>query len=144
MIRSRNPRIDLDALEAQIAEELARDPQARSSERLARLAAAVHVRAIEDALERAEERSVPRKVWPPEFRLFPIHLSPRLQRLVLRAAELMFRDQHDVNAHLIRSQRETIALIDELLERIDRLEGELEAERAAMRVERMARRNAAE
>jgi hypothetical protein len=144
MIRSRNPKIDLHALEAQIAEELERDPQARSSERLARLAAAVHVRAIEDALERAEERSVPRKVWPAEFRLFPIHLSPALQRLVLRTAALVFRDQHEVNAHLIRSQRETIALIDDLPERIDRLENQLESERAAKRVERMAHRNAAE
>ena len=144
MIRSRNPKVDVAALEEQIAEELERDPQARSSERLARLAASVHVRTIERALERAEERSTPRTAWPAEVRLFPVHVSPALQRFVLRVLSLAFRDQYDVNAHLIRAQRETIALVDGLIERIDRLEAQLESERAAMRAERMARRNASD
>jgi len=142
MIRSRNPKVDVAALEEQIAEELERDPQARSSDRLARLAAAVHVRTIENALEHAEERSTPRTVWPAEIRLFPVHVSPALQRFVLRVLSLAFRDQYEVNAHLIRAQRETIALVDGLIERIDRLEAQLESERAALRAERMARRNA--
>ncbi len=123
MIRSRNAKIDVAALEAQIAEELERDPQTRSTERLARLAASVHVRTIENALE---------------------HASRRLQRLVLRVMALAFRDQYEVNAHLIRAQRETIALVDGLIERIDRLEAQLESERAALRSELMARRNAAD
>jgi hypothetical protein len=144
MIRSRNAKIDVAALEAQIAEELERDPQTRSTERLARLAASVHVRTIENALERAEERSTPRTAWPAEIRLFPFHASRRLQRLVLRVMALAFRDQYEVNAHLIRAQRETIALVDGLIERIDRLEAQLESERAALRSELMARRNAAD
>jgi len=144
VIRSRNPKVDVAALEEQIAEELERDPQARSSERLARLAASVHVRTIESALDRAEERSTPRTTWPAEVRLFPVHVSPALQRFVLRVLSLAFRDQYEVNAHLIRAQRETIALVDGLIERIDRLEAQLESERAAMRAERMARRNASD
>jgi hypothetical protein len=142
MIRSRNPKIDVAALEAQIAEELERDPQAPSNERLARLAAAVHLRTIENALEHAEARSAARTAWPAEIRLFPIHLSPTLQRFVLRAVGLVFRDQFEVNAHLIRAQRETIGLVEGLIERIDRLESQLEAERAALRAERMASRRA--
>nr|QOL00465.1 hypothetical protein [uncultured organism] len=144
MIRSRNTKIDLADLESQIAEELERDPQARTTERLARLAAAVHVRTIENALERAEERSAPRTAWPADIRLFPIHVSPGLQRLVLRAMGLAFRDQYEVNAELIRAQRETIALVDGLIERVERLEAQLDAERAALRSELMARRNAAD
>jgi len=142
MIRSRNPKIDVAALEAQVAEELERDPQARSSERLARLAAAVHLRTIENALEHAEARSAPRATWPAEIRLFPIHLSPALQRFVLRVVGLIFRDQYEVNAHVIRAQRETVGLIDGLLDRIDLLESQIESERAALRAERMARRDA--
>jgi hypothetical protein len=141
VIRSRNPKIDLAALEAQIAEELERDPQARSTERLARLAASVHLHTIENALERAEERSTPRSAWPADLRMFPFHVSPALQRFVLRAVGLVFRDQHEVNAHVIRAQREQVALIASLLERVDQLETQLESERAAARAERMAHRN---
>ena len=141
MIRSRNPQIDVAAIEAQIAEELERDPQTRSSERLARLAGVVHIRTIESALERAEERSVQRTTWPADLRIFPIHASPSLQRWVLRIVGLLFRDQYEVNAHLIRSQREMVALVESQFERIERLEAQIESERAAMRAERMARRN---
>jgi hypothetical protein len=141
MIRSQNPKIDVAKIEAQVAEELERDPQTRSSERLARLAGVVHIRTIENALERAEERSVTRTNWPADLRLFPIDASPSLQRFVLRIVGLLFRDQHEVNAHLVRAQREMVALVENQLERIERLEAQLESERAAVREERMARRN---
>jgi hypothetical protein len=139
MIRTRNPRIDVAALERRIDEELAREPGAPGDERLARLAAAVHARTIEAQLDRAEERSVPRTEWPAEIRV-PALVSPAVRKLILRVLSLAFRDQHQVNAALIRSQRETLVLVQTLLERIDVLEARLESERAAARALRIAQR----
>jgi hypothetical protein len=139
MIRTRNPRIDVDHLERRIDEELAREPGVPGDERLARLAAAVHARTIEAQLDEAEERSAPRTAWPAEVRV-PGIVSPAVRRLILRVLSLAFRDQHQVNAALIRSQREALALVQTLLERIDVLEARLEAERAAARAARIAQR----
>jgi hypothetical protein len=143
-MRSRNPRIDVDALERRIDEELAgAEPAAGSGERLARLAATVHARTIEAQLALAEERSSPRTAWPPGLRLPVISSSPFLQKAVLRAMALLFRDQHEADAALIRSQRELLALVQTLLERVDALEARLDDERAAARAERIAQRDAA-
>jgi hypothetical protein len=141
MIRSRNPKIDVDALEQTVSDELAADPRVRADHRLVRLSAAVHLRTIENTLERAEERSAARAEWPAEISGFPFRGNAALQRLVLRLVGLLFRDQHDVNAQLIRAQRESLTLVHGLLERVDELEARLEAERATARAERMARRH---
>jgi hypothetical protein len=143
MIRTRNPRIDVAELERRIEAEIAREPGARSDERLSRLAAAVHARTIEAQLDRAEERSVPRAQWPPDVRV-PAVVSPGMRALILRLLALAFRDQHQVNASLIRAQRESLALIQTLLERIDALEARLEEERAAARAARIAQRRSDE
>jgi hypothetical protein len=141
MIRSRNPRIDLDDLERRIDEELARDPNAPDGdERLARLAATVHARAIEAQLNFAEQRSTPRSVWPIDLRVPFISSSESLKKLVLRGMSLAFRDQYEANNALIRSQRELLALVQTLLERVDSLEARLEVERATTRAQRIAQR----
>jgi hypothetical protein len=139
MIRSRNPRIDVADLERRIDAELQQEPGVHADERLARLAAAIHARAIEAQLDRAEERSTPRSHWPADVRL-PAVVSPGMRQLILRVLALAFRDQHQANAALIRSQREMLALVQTLLERVDVLEARLEAERAAARAIRIAQR----
>lgn len=139
MIRSRNPKVDVAALEEKIAAELASDPQAAADGRIMRLTATVQLRTIENALDRAEERSAARTSWPADVG-GPLTGSPLLQRLILRIVALLFRDQHDVNVHLIRAQRESLVLAHSLLERIDVLESRLEAERASARADRLARR----
>jgi hypothetical protein len=139
MIRSRNPKIDVAALEAKVAADLAADPQAATDGRIMRLTATVHLRTIENALERAEERSAARTRWPDDIGGI-LRSSPLLQRVILRVIGLLFRDQHDVNAQLIRAHRETLVLTHGLIERIDILEARLEAERASARADRLARR----
>jgi hypothetical protein len=141
MIRSRNPRIDIGDLERRIDEELARDPNAPDGdERLARLAATVHARAIEAQLNFAEQRSTPRTSWPIDLRVPLVSSSDSLKRLVLRVMSLAFRDQYEANNALIRSQRELLALVQMLAERVDSLEGRLEVERATTRAQRIAQR----
>jgi hypothetical protein len=67
--------------------------------------------------------------------------SAFLKRAVLRVLALAFRDQHEANAALIRSQRELLALVQSLAERVDALEARLEDERAAARAQRLAQRS---
>lgn len=145
MIRSRNPRIDVDDLEKRVNDELARDPDSPGrGERLTRLAATVHARAIEAQLNFAEQRSTPRAAWPPDLRLPFVSSSEPLKRAVLRIMSLAFRDQYEANNALIRAQREQLALVQTLLDRIDSLEGRLESERAATRAQRIAQRRSSE
>jgi hypothetical protein len=140
MIRSRVPGLDAAELERRVAQELARDPDAAGDERLARMAATVHARAIEAQLNFAEQRSTPRTAWPPDLRLPLISSSERLKKAVLRLMSLAFRDQYEANNALIRSQRELLALVQTLLDRIDALEVRLEAERVTTRAKRIADR----
>jgi hypothetical protein len=143
MIRSRNPRIDVEDIERRIEAELAREPDTPGAdERLVRLAATVHARAIEAQLNFAEQRSTPRDAWPVDLRVPLISSSERLKRAVLSLMSLAFRDQYEANNALIRSQREMLALVQTLLERIETLEARLEAERATTRAQRIAQRKA--
>jgi hypothetical protein len=140
-MRSGNPRVDVDDLERRIDAELARDPAAAAGdERLARLAATVHARAIEAHLDAAEARSQARTEWPAGVRIPLVSSSAFLRRAALRVLALAFRDQHEANAALIRSQRELLALVQTLAERVAALEGRLDDERAAARAQAVARR----
>ena len=114
-IRSNNPRIDIEALRRRVAEEMARMEEPEKSMRVTKLALELHLQAIEQALETAEARSVPRTTWPENLNVFPFSLSPKMRELALKILALATRDQQEVNAALIRSQRETVALIKELL-----------------------------
>ena len=114
-IHSDNPRIDLDALRKRIAEEVADLEGPAKTARVTKLALELHLQSVEDALRVAEERSVPRTTWPENLSVFPFSLSPKMRAFALKILALATRDQQEVNAALIRSQRETIALIKELL-----------------------------
>jgi hypothetical protein len=144
VIRSRNTRLNAAELQQRVEDELAREPGSEGDERLVRLAATVHAHAIEAQLERAESRARPRTAWPDDVRIPLVSWSASLRRLVLNALSLAFRDQFEVNAALIRSQRESLALIQSLLDRIEVLETRLEAERAAARTQRIAQRRSEE
>ena len=114
-IRSNNPRIDIEALRKRVAEEMARMDEPEKNMRITKLALELHLQTIEQAIETAEARSVPRTTWPENLNVFPFSLSPKMRELALKVLALATRDQQEVNAALIRSQRETVALIKELL-----------------------------
>lgn len=116
MIRSNNPRIDVEALQKRIDEEVASMSEPQSSPRISKLALELHLQTIEQALAFAEERSAPRTSWPENLQMFPFTASRRLREFALRVLGLALRDQQEVNAALIRSQRETIALLKALLQ----------------------------
>ena len=113
---SNNPRIDVEALRKRVAEEVAASEGGEHNARVVKLALELHLQSVEDALRVAEERSVPRTVWPENLNVFPFSLSPKLREAALRILALATRDQQEVNAALIRSQRETLALLKALLD----------------------------
>ncbi len=114
MIKSKNPRIDLEALRARVAQEMdATDTETMM--RGSKLAIELHLQAIEQTLQSAEERAAPRSTWPDNLKLFPFTISPRLRKMALKLLALALRDQQEVNAALIASQRETIELIRAML-----------------------------
>ena len=134
MIRSGNARLDVGAIQA-AAETASGD----GDERRARLTAQIRIRTIETQLAHAEERSAPREQWPQNLRFFPFG-SRAVQAFALRVLRLAFRDQHEVNAALVRSAREALLLAQGLAERIEELEARLDRERAEERSRTMARR----
>jgi hypothetical protein len=109
----------LEALSERVAEEVNRMSEPSSSPRVSKHALELHLKAIEEALAAAEERSVPRTVWPENLQMFPFTMSAGLRAFALRVLGLAMRDQQEVNAALIRSQRETLALVRSLLNQID-------------------------
>jgi hypothetical protein len=115
MIRSNNPKIDVEALRARVAEEKGRMSEPAGNPSISKLALELHLQAVEQALAAAEERSVPRTTWPENLRMFPFSASSKLRAFALRVLGLAMRDQQEVNAALIRSQRETLALLKTLL-----------------------------
>ena len=115
MIRSNNPRIDVEALRARVGEEVKRVSDPESSPRVSKLSLELHLQAIEQALQFAEERSAPRTSWPENLQMFPFSASRKLREFALRVLGLAMRDQQEVNAALIRSQRETLAMVRSLL-----------------------------
>ncbi len=88
------------------------------SPRVSKLALELHLQAVEQALAAAEERSVPRTTWPENLKMFPFSVSRGLREFALRVLGLAMRDQQEVNAALIRSQRETLALVRTLLSQV--------------------------
>jgi hypothetical protein len=115
MIRTKNPRVDLETLRVRVATESLAANLEGETVRTSRPVPDPRLRAIEQALREAEERSVPRTVWPDNLKLFPFSWSRRLQSGALRILALALRDQQEVNAALIRSQRELLALLHAVL-----------------------------
>ena len=118
MMRSKNPKIDIEALRARVAEEAKSMGEPQGTSRESKLALELHLQTIEHALAAAEERSAPRTTWPENLQMFPFSASRRLRDFALRVLGLALRDQQEVNAALIRSQRETLALVRSLMQQL--------------------------
>src|SRR5579872_374564 len=117
-MRSNNPRLDVEALRARVGEEVKRVSDPESNPRVSKLSLELHLQAVEQALQFAEERSAPRTSWPENLQMFPFSASRKLREFALRVLGLAMRDQQEVNAALIRSQRETLAMVRALLRQL--------------------------
>ncbi|MBN3960656.1 methyltransferase domain-containing protein [Nostoc sp. NMS8] len=73
---------------------------------------------IETFIENAESRSINRTKWPDKLNLFPFNLSAKLQKLILKIMNFIFKDQREINFSIINSLKESVALNHQLVEHI--------------------------
>jgi hypothetical protein len=88
-------------------------PQGQGPRALLRLA-----NEIEIQINQAEAKAHSRQKWPDRLNRFPFNLSPKLQRAVLKAVDLLFRDQREVNLLLVQSLRQSLLLQRQLMQQL--------------------------
>lgn len=65
---------------------------------------------IESLLKNAESRAYIRTKWPEKLNRFPFNLISKLQTLILKAINFLFKDQREVNFNLILSLKECLMI----------------------------------
>ncbi|MCY7321468.1 MAG: methyltransferase domain-containing protein [Phormidesmis sp. CAN_BIN36] len=129
MIEANNPDINVDELMQKIQDEVAR----RSSQPLQPITAAASPSVltvtrssehIEALLRNAYSRSIVRTTLPNKFSRFPMSLG-KVQDFILKAFNLVFRDQREVNLSLIQALRESVALNQQLTTKLSALQAEV-------------------
>ncbi|MEH2111700.1 class I SAM-dependent methyltransferase [Nostoc sp.] len=81
---------------------------------------------IETFIENAESRSSARTKWPDKLNLFPFNLSGKLQKLILKIVNFIFKDQREINFSIINSLKESVALNHQLVEHIATLKTQVD------------------
>ncbi|MEY2911023.1 MAG: hypothetical protein RLZZ184_332 [Cyanobacteriota bacterium] len=76
---------------------------------------------IESLLKNAESRAYIRTKWPEKLDRVPFNLIPKLQTLILKGINFLFKDQREVNFNLILSLQESLRINHELIAEIKTL-----------------------
>ncbi|MBN3927611.1 class I SAM-dependent methyltransferase [Nostoc sp. NMS4] len=79
---------------------------------------------IEAFLQNAESRSIVRTKWPDKLNFFPFNLSAKLQKLIIKILNFLFKDQREVNFNIINSLKESVALNYQLIDQIATLKAQ--------------------
>ena len=80
---------------------------------------------IEALMRNAESRARAREKWPGKLNRFPLSLTQNLQKLALKALNLVFKDQREVNFILIQALRESSTLNQAFAKQIEDLQKQL-------------------
>ncbi|MBC6434647.1 SAM-dependent methyltransferase, partial [Nostoc sp. HG1] len=86
----------------------------------------LNINYIEALLKNAESRSCIRTKWPDKLNRFPFKFNAKLQKIILRAINFLFKDQREVNLNLINSLKESVALNRQLIEQITTLKVQMD------------------
>lgn len=76
---------------------------------------------IESLLKNAESRAYIRTKWPEKLDRVPFNLIPKLQTLILKGINFLFKDQREVNFNLILSLKESLVINHQLIAEIKTL-----------------------
>ncbi|MFN5952122.1 MAG: class I SAM-dependent methyltransferase [Dolichospermum sp.] len=76
---------------------------------------------IESLLKNAESRAYIRTKWPEKLDRVPFNLIPKLQTLILKGINFLFKDQREVNFNLILSLKESLRINHQLIAEIKTL-----------------------
>ncbi|MEH1830509.1 MAG: methyltransferase domain-containing protein [Nostoc sp.] len=130
MIESNDPEINIDELIQKIVEQVSKS-QVHSQlgnlqSNLDTSTLKLSISYIESFLKNAESRSIVRTKWPDKLNFFPLNLSAKLQKLVLKVINFLFKDQREVNFNIINSLKESVALNHQLIEEIATLKAQVD------------------
>lgn len=73
---------------------------------------------VEGLIGNAESRTNVRTKWPDKYNRFPFNLSKKFQNLVLKALQIIFVDQREVNFSLTQALRKSMLVNQQLVEEI--------------------------
>ncbi|MEH2422913.1 MAG: class I SAM-dependent methyltransferase [Nostoc sp.] len=123
-----NSEINVDELMHTIREEVVKrqvySQQINSESNLDTSKLKLSISYIETFLKNAESRSSLRIKWPEKLNHFPFNLSAKLQKLILKAFNFIFKDQREVNFNIINSLRESVVLNHQLIGQIATLKAQ--------------------
>jgi hypothetical protein len=115
--------VDMDQLIQTIrTEAMARGDRRFDSPQAGRGAALLLINEIEARVSQAEVKAQGRQKWPDRLNRFPFNLSRKAQNAVLKAVDLLFRDQREVNLLLAQSLRQSLTLQRQLVSQIEVLQ----------------------
>lgn len=80
---------------------------------------------IEGLLINAESRTNVRTKWPDKYNRFPFNFSKTIQKLALKALQVIFVDQREVNFSLIQALRKSMLVNQQLVEEIVELKAQV-------------------
>lgn len=130
MIETNNPTIDVDELKQRVQEEVARyNPSRRKSSipRITALSKALEFNRVEAFLACAESRVYPRTKWPDKLNRFPFNISKKIEKIALKALEIIFIDQREVNFNFLRALRELLPVNRQLVEQATAVQAQTDA-----------------
>lgn len=81
---------------------------------------------IEGLINNAEFRTNVRTKWPDKYNRFPFNLSKKFQKLFLKALQIIFVDQREVNFSLTQALRKSMLVNQQLVEEIIELKTQVE------------------
>lgn len=123
-----NPQINVDELMHTIRQEVVKrqvySQQINSESNLDTSKLKLSISYIETFLKNAESRSSVRIKWPDKLNHFPFNLSAKLQKIILKALNFIFKDQREVNLNIINSLKESVVLNHQLIGQIATLKAQ--------------------
>jgi SAM-dependent methyltransferase len=135
MLESSNPLIDVDELMERVREEVRNrrnsPPLESALDHSVSLGSKLNTSQIEALISAAEGKSQARSKFPKPFNRFPFQYSKKLQRYALKAVELLFYDQREVNLSLIELLRHLLKLNQDLNEQTIALQAQITAIRSS-------------
>jgi O-antigen chain-terminating methyltransferase len=118
MIETNNPAIDIEELEQRVQEEVARCNTTLRTRLAPHLISSKELvfNRVETFLACAESRVHPRMKWPDKLNRFPLNASKKIQKVALKALEIIFIDQREVNFNFLQALRELLPVNRQLVE----------------------------
>ncbi|MEH2373939.1 class I SAM-dependent methyltransferase [Nostoc sp.] len=130
MTESNNPEIDVDNLMQKIREEVnkhkSKNAKSTTINDFSISKNTSNIDYIEALLKNAQSRAYSRTKWPDKLNRFPFNLNPKLQKIILKIINFLFKDQREVNFNLISCLQESVTLNQQFIEQIETLRVQME------------------